>query len=160
MVTNMKLNGKKITALFYDFDGVMTNNKVIVREDGLESVIVNRSDGYAVSQMRAMGLHQVIVSTEANPVVVHRAQKLKIPVISNVENKGEEIKQYCVNHNIDIAETAFVGNDLNDISAFETVSVRICPKDAAKEILDLADIVISVNGGDGVIRELYRLIVQ
>jgi 3-deoxy-D-manno-octulosonate 8-phosphate phosphatase KdsC-like HAD superfamily phosphatase len=70
---------EEISALFYDFDGVMTDNHVLVDQNGVESVYVNRGDGYAIARFREMGIPQVIVSTEKNPVVERRAEKLGIP---------------------------------------------------------------------------------
>ena len=74
----------KIKAIFYDFDGVMTNNKVLLSENGNESVFVNRSDGLAVSYFKELKIKQYIVSTEKNPVVSRRAEKLKIDVMQGV----------------------------------------------------------------------------
>ena len=154
----MTVNGKEITTIFYDFDGVMTDNRVILSQDGIESVVVNRSDGYAVAQFKKAGIDQIIVSTESNPVVKQRADKLQIPVLSGTLDKGKTIKDYCARKRINLINTLFVGNDSNDIPAFDVVSIKVCPKDAQKEIYERADIIIPVNGGDGVIRELYRML--
>ena len=67
-----------IKLLVYDFDGVMTDNTAFVSENGIEMVRVNRSDGLAVQQLARQGFKQLILSTEANPVVTTRAQKLNI----------------------------------------------------------------------------------
>jgi 3-deoxy-D-manno-octulosonate 8-phosphate phosphatase KdsC-like HAD superfamily phosphatase len=58
-----------IQLIAYDFDGVLTDNKVILREDGIESVIVNRSDGLATSIIKSLGIKQIIITTELNKVV-------------------------------------------------------------------------------------------
>ena len=84
----------RVRVLFYDFDGVMTDNRVLVDQNGTESVFVNRSDGLAVARLKKNGYTQVIVSTETNPVVERRAEKLGIPVIHGVDNKGEIIRRY------------------------------------------------------------------
>ena len=55
---------KNIQLVVYDFDGVMTDNRVILREDGLESVVVNRSDGLAIGIIKSMGIPQMILSKE------------------------------------------------------------------------------------------------
>ena len=57
---------KDIKLLVYDFDGVMTDNKVIVDENGKESVVCNRSDGLAIKLIKEMGIAQLIMSTERN----------------------------------------------------------------------------------------------
>ena len=146
----------KISALFYDFDGVMTDNHVLVDQNGTESVYVNRGDGYAIARFREMGIPQVIVSTEKNPVVARRAEKLGIPVIHGVDDKGSIIKRYASEKGIDLSKSVFVGNDLNDLPAFEVCGTKAAPMDAEEEILAIADMVLKRKGGDGVIRELYR----
>ena len=57
-----KFFASDIELLAYDFDGVMTDNRVVVSQDGTESVTVNRSDGFGVDRFRALGIRQLIVS--------------------------------------------------------------------------------------------------
>ncbi len=150
------MNIDNISALFYDFDGVMTDNHVLVDQNGVESVYVNRGDGYAIARFREMGLPQVIVSTEKNPVVERRAEKLRIPVIHGVDDKGSIIKKYASENGIILDRAVFVGNDLNDLPAFEACGIKAAPADAEEEVLKIADWVSGRKGGDGVIRDLYR----
>ncbi len=144
-----------IKCILYDFDGVMTDNRVVVDENGMEGVFVNRSDGLAISLIRKMGIGQAIVSTEKNPVVKRRAEKLNLEVIYGVCDKGEAVKQYCEIHGFDLANTMFIGNDLNDIPAMLRVGVKGCPWDAYPEIRQMADWISLKKGGYGVIRDLY-----
>ena len=147
-----------IDCIFYDFDGVMTDNRVLVSEDGKESVLANRGDGHGISLIKKMGVPQVIVSTEVNNVVERRAEKLKIEVIHGVADKGIIIKDYCSVKGYNPKQCVFIGNDLNDLPAFNVVGFKGAPKDAEDEILEIADWISSRNGGYGVIRDFYRLI--
>lgn len=146
----------EISCIFYDFDGVMTDNRVLVDSQGQESVFVNRSDGYAVARFREIGIHQLIVSTEENPIVECRAEKLKIPVVHGVKNKGECIKVYAVKNGIDLDTSIFFGNDINDLSALDVVGLRCAPADAEEEILKVVDWISTKGGGYGAVRDLYR----
>ena len=68
------MNIKDISCIFYDFDGVMTDNRVLVDQNGMEYVYVNRSDGLGVAALKAAGVTQVIISTEdAEPEVKSKA---------------------------------------------------------------------------------------
>ncbi len=151
---------KEVSCIVYDFDGVMTDNRVLVDENGLESVFVNRSDGYAIARIKEMGINQIIISTETNPVVEQRAKKLGIEVIHGVEDKGAILKDYCKRNNYNLDDVMFIGNDLNDVSAISIVGLSGAPADAEKEILDLVDWISTRNGGYGVIRELYDCVVS
>lgn len=146
---------KDIQCIAYDFDGVMTDNRVLVDENGKEAVFVNRSDGYAISRFKKMGFLQVIVSTERNPVVVARAKKLEIDYYCAVDDKGSVLNEYCKKKKIDIKKVLFIGNDLNDLSAFCVAGLTGTPCDACEDIKKRASWVFQRKGGDGVVRELF-----
>ena len=138
--------------LIFDFDGVMTDNRVLVFSDGNEAVVCNRGDGLGIDMLRDAGLAMVIVSTEKNPVVEARAQKLRMPVHYGVADKRPLVRDLIREQNLDPARVAYVGNDLNDLGAMEEVGWRFCPADAATQVCDICDWVIPVDGGAGVIR--------
>ena len=77
----------QIKLIVYDFDGVMTDNKVYLDQSGNETVRVNRADGLGVSEIKKKGIEQIIISTETNPVVSKRADKLGISCLQGIENK-------------------------------------------------------------------------
>jgi YrbI family 3-deoxy-D-manno-octulosonate 8-phosphate phosphatase len=145
---------ESISLLLYDFDGVMTDNKVIVDEDGRESVTCNRSDGLAVSVINRMGIPQAIISTEKNKVVASRAMKLSIPLIQGIDNKKETVLAYCAEFHIDPEETLYIGNDLNDLEVMLSIGFPACPEDACREIREISKLILPVAGGNGVIRKL------
>lgn len=145
----------KLKLIVYDFDGVMTNNKVFTDETGHEFVQVNRADGLGVSEIKKMGLQQIILSTEKNPVVSARAKKLGIPCLQGIDNKAETLKGYCKDRAIEINEIAYVGNDINDLEAMNIAGVTFCPSDAHERIKAVSDVLLKSKGGDGVVREIF-----
>ncbi len=138
----------------FDFDGVMTDNRVLVFDDGHEAVFCNRGDGLGLDMMRAAGCQMLILSTERNVVVARRAEKLKLPVLHGSSDKLATLRGYCDEREIDLDRVAFVGNDLNDLSVMRAVGLRLCPADAHPIILDLAHCILDRRGGEGVIRAL------
>lgn len=148
----------KIAMIVYDCDGVLTDNRVIVDENGKESAIFHRGDGFAVSAIATMGIQQMILSTEENPIVKARAAKLKIPVIYREKNKKEALCRYCKEQKISLENVMYIGNDLNDLDVMLLCGYKGCPADAEPEIRSLCDWVSSKNGGYGVVRELYRVL--
>ena len=151
---------RKLKLIVYDFDGVLTDNKVIVDENGTESVIVNRADGLGVSEIKKLKIKQLIISTETNSVVNYRAKKLKIPCIQGVKNKKKTLLDYCEKNDVDLKTVAFVGNDINDKEVMEIVGLSICPKDSHKNILNFSNIVLNTGGGQGVVREIFDMIIK
>ena len=147
-----------IELIVYDFDGVLTDNRVILREDGLESVIVNRADGLAIGIIKKLGIKQVILSMETNKVVEARARKLGIPAIKGVDNKKETLISYCKDNKLRLKNVVYLGNDINDLEAMKAIGYPLCPVDAYSEIKDISKIVLGVPGGAGTVRELLKYI--
>jgi len=148
----------KIILIVYDFDGVMTNNKVYVDQNGKEMVQVSRADGLGVSEIKKLGIEQIIISTEKNPVVVKRAEKLGIGCMQGIENKKAALIDYCQNNDYDLKYVAYVGNDVNDKDAMEIVGYSFCPIDAHGSIKKISNHILDTKGGNGVIRELLDFI--
>ena len=153
----MDLNN--VILIAYDFDGVMTDNYVYLDENGKEMVKLNRSDGLAIALIKSMGIGQVIISSEKNPIVRKRAKKVGIECINGVKDKAETLKVYIDNKNIKLAEVAFIGNDINDLEVMKIVGLSIAPNDAHKNIKKIAGLITKSNGGKGVVREIYDLII-
>ena len=110
-----------IHTIIFDFDGVFTNNKVYVSQEGIETVMCDRSDGLGIDMLRAFkrkynwNLSFFIVSTEKNDVVIKRSDKLKIPCYHGIKNKYDFLQSYLkTNEGKDLSGIIYLGNDLND----------------------------------------------
>jgi YrbI family 3-deoxy-D-manno-octulosonate 8-phosphate phosphatase len=152
------LNFKNIKAIVFDFDGVFTDNRVIISEDGKESVICNRADGIGLDMIRDLCIPMTIISTEKNPVVAHRAKKLKLPVVHGLKDKIKELENFSKALKIDFKNIAFLGNDVNDMECIKKVGFPIAVADAVEDIKKISSYVLNKNGGDGAVREFCELI--
>lgn len=149
---------ENIQLIVFDFDGVLTDNRVIVFENCTEAVICNRADGLAFDVMRTAGIPVVIMSTERNPVVSARAAKLQVPVLQAVKDKQQALTDHCRSAGIDLSRVVFVGNDVNDLPAMESVGFPIAVADAHETVKAMAWTVLATCGGDGVAREVVEQI--
>ena len=140
--------------IVYDFDGVMTDNRVLVLQDGTEAVFSNRADGWGVGQLRQAGFRQIILSTETNPVVSARAKKLGLEVLQGSGDKSRDLTAFCQSHGISPGRVLYVGNDVNDLEAMRLVGYPVAPADAHPAVLAVAKHVTHARGGAGVIKEL------
>tara|TARA_B100001123_G_C15096665_1_gene941851 strand:+ start:318 stop:791 length:474 start_codon:yes stop_codon:yes gene_type:complete len=154
----MKIKINSLDAIIFDFDGVLTDNKVYVFQDGKEAVKCNRADGLGFDILRENKLPVFILSTEKNEVVKFRAEKLGVPAIHGVDNKGETLKKLVDEYKFSLNKIMFVGNDLNDISAMEIVNYPVAVADAHSEIKSLSCHVLESKGGDAVVREIIESI--
>ena len=143
-----------------DFDGVMTDNRVFVFEDGREGVVCNRSDGLACDLFRAAGVEVTILSTERNPVVEARARKLGVTVTSGLTDKRARLEELIEERGLDPDEVMFVGNDVNDLGAMSAVGWPAAPADAHPSVRAVARVVTKARGGEGVLRELADLVLK
>lgn len=151
------MNIKDIKIIFTDFDGVLTNNKVITSQDGSELVSSNKYDGVAIQNFKKFGIEVIIISTDENPVVLARAKKLGVQAYNKVKNKGELIEKIKLSKKIKKNECIFIGNDINDLDAFDSVGSFCTVLDAYFFVKLKSKYVIPVKGGKGVLRYLNEL---
>lgn len=150
-----------VSALVFDFDGVMTNNQVTVDQEGRESVVANRSDGMGIELLREKtSIRMLVISTETNPVVRQRCAKLGLECLSGVSSKDLVLQKWLGETGIDPTECIFVGNDINDLPAMGIVGFSAAPADAEEPVRRAANLVLSRMGGNGAVRELADLLID
>jgi len=149
-----------IDLLILDFDGVLTDNRVYIMQDGKEAVACHRGDGWGINLLRKAGLEVLILSTETNPVVSARAKKLGIECKQGCSDKVEATREIIEARHLDPERVMYVGNDTNDAGAMALVGHPAAPADAHSEILKIARIVTQAKGGHGVARELADLLLS
>lgn len=147
-----------VQLIVFDFDGVLTDNRVIVFDNGHEAVLCNRADGLAFDMMRAARIPVLIISTEHNPVVTARAAKLQVPVLQAIKDKRQALTDHCLSAGVDLSRVVFVGNDVNDLPAMQLVGFPIAVADAHEAVKAKAWTVLATGGGDGVAREVVEQI--
>jgi len=138
----------------FDFDGVMTDNRVWVDQDGNEHVACNRSDGLGLDRLRRLGVDLFVLSTEANPVVGARCRKLGLPFEQDVRDKADRLRTLLRERDIAPSRVLYVGNDVNDAACMELVGCAVAVADAHRDVLRVADVTLTRAGGHGAVREL------
>ena len=154
---------KEIHTIIFDFDGVYTDNKVFLSQDGQEIVQCDRSDGLAFDILRAFKkqynweIRYFVLSTETNKVVKMRCKKLGIKCYQGVTNKLDFLRKKLQQKiNSDPKGVIYLGNDLNDLGIMKYVGWPISPLDAHPMILSQAKIILPRKGGSGVVRYLIE----
>lgn len=152
----MKFLLDNIDALIFDFDGVLTNNFVHLDQNGLELVSCSRADGLAFDVLCKINKPTYILSTEKNPVVTARANKLNVPVLQGVKSKADKLRALSNEQGFKFENLLYVGNDLNDYRVMQLCGYTICPADSHEKIKKLASITLETKGGNGVVREILE----
>ena len=151
---------RDVKMLVLDFDGVLTDNRVWVDKDGHEWVAANRGDGWGIARLKEAGVEVVVLSTETDPVVAARCEKLGVESVQGLEDKTKALEDVLVKKDVAPERTVFLGNDVNDTACFPLVACALVPGDAHPEAKRQADIQLSQRGGHGAVRELCDMILE
>lgn len=139
--------------LVLDFDGVITDNRVLTAEDGQEFVLSDRSDGLGIQLLKGRTV-VIVLSSEKNKVVKSRCLKLGVNSYYGFDDKWTFLVDYTRRHNTLIKDVAYVGNDVNDLECLRSVGISIAVADAHPTVLKTAQFVLTRRGGRGALREL------
>lgn len=159
-MTDRNIRIDDLDVLIFDFDGVLTDDKVHVDQNGREWVSCNRQDGLGFDVLRAINKPAYIISTEKNSVVAARAKKLKVPVLQGVTDKARTLLALAENEGFSFNRILYVGNDLNDFLAIQHCGYSACPADGHLKIKNIVTFKLRTRGGEGVVRELLEEVLQ
>ena len=153
---------RRVELVICDFDGVITDNRVWVDQDGRETVAAFRSDSPRIRELRERGTDVMILSSEPNPVVAARAKKMGVEAIHGIgiQDKGRVMRDVLAQKNIPAENVIYIGNDLNDLPCFEVAGWSVAVADAYPEVIRAADYVLKARGGHGALREVCDLILN
>ncbi len=152
---------EQVKLLVLDFDGVLTDNRVWVDQNGKETIAASRSDGMGLEILRRLtDIEVVVMSKETNPVVTARCNKLGIQVFQSVNQKEKALVDLINEKKINSEEVVYVGNDLNDTDCFPIAGYAAVPNDAFVIARRSADLVLDHPGGIGAVREICEMLIE
>ncbi len=150
-----------IRLLVMDVDGVMTDGKITYSSDGQELKSFDIKDGLGIKRAQASGIETAIITCRTSPMVERRARELGIAhLVQGREDKLSALSDLVDQMNLSLDQVAYIGDDLPDLTAIESVKLGACPADAAIEVKSKASWVSTREGGDGCVRELCDLLVS
>jgi N-acylneuraminate cytidylyltransferase len=149
-----------VEGVAFDFDGVLTDNRVLTTSDGTEAVACDRSDGLGIEMLCRVGVDMIVLSKETNPVVAARCAKIGVEVVQSVGDKVSSFSKWIAERGFDPKKVVFVGNDVNDVECLRLAGCGVAVADAHPAALAVADLVLSKRGGAGAVRELADLILD
>jgi YrbI family 3-deoxy-D-manno-octulosonate 8-phosphate phosphatase len=149
---------EKPLLLVLDFDGVMTDDRVYVGQDGSETVACTRGDGMGITLLRRAEFPVLVLSTEENPVVGARCRKLRIECRQGCADKTRELAKVLAERKVPAEDVIYVGNDVNDIGCMRLAGCGLAVADAHPLVKKAARAVLGRPGGKGAVREIAELI--
>jgi 3-deoxy-D-manno-octulosonate 8-phosphate phosphatase (KDO 8-P phosphatase) len=161
---------KDTRTIFFDFDGVFTDNKVYLNEQGQEWVRCDRGDGLGFGMLKSFMKRSelttdiVVLSKETNSVVSARARKLKLDCHQGIRNKLEFVESYSLSKFGSKDEIfkglIYLGNDLNDLAVIVRAGFSVVPSDSHPLVQKHASVVLPQKGGDGFIRAFVEKLLK
>jgi 3-deoxy-D-manno-octulosonate 8-phosphate phosphatase (KDO 8-P phosphatase) len=158
---NFKEKLTKVTTLFFDIDGVFTNNTVLVMENGEIVRNVHSKDGYAIQLAIKKNYRLVILSGGNNLAVKNLLSKTGLQhLFINQHDKLQCYKDFINEHNLSDEEVLYMGDDLPDWEVMDRVGVPVCPNDSAPEIKDICVYISPKKGGEGCVRDVIEQVMR
>lgn len=151
----------QIKMFIMDVDGVLTDGGIIVDADGRETKVFNVYDGAGIELAHKGGLLTAIISGRYSAPVEHRANELKInEVYQSASDKVSIYNQLIAKYSLTSQQTAYIGDDIFDISLLKHVGLSFSPATGRQEVKNIVDFVTKANGGNGAVREAIEIILK
>jgi len=149
----------QVRLVAFDVDGVFTDGRFYLSDDGVESKAFNTQDGFGVRQLIEAGVSVAVISGRASGAVEHRMQELRVPfVVLACRDKVAALENIIAQLGITPAECAFVGDDIPDLAALEYAGVSIAVANATPHLLQSCDVTTQACGGAGAVREVCDML--
>jgi len=145
----------RIKLLAMDVDGVLTDGAIRLNADGDTYVEFSAADGLGISVAMQCGIVIVWITGRTSAAVLKRAEMLGVKhVFAGVKNKKAVLQAVMRDLNVEKADVGYIGDDWNDLPAYEAAGVRIAVANARPELRCIADFVTEASGGQGAVREI------
>lgn len=152
-------SAKKIKLFVCDIDGVFSDGRIYLGNDGEELKAFHTKDGYGVKALGANGVDVAVITGRQSNIVQQRMSALQVKhIVQGQENKLPALKKIMLAYNLSAEQVAYIGDDMPDYECMSYVGLSIAVQDAHPSILALADYTTFTRGGFGAVREVCDLL--
>ena len=142
-----------------DVDGVLTDAGMYYGESGEELKKFNTRDGMGIKLLQAEGVMIAIITMEQTKIVARRAKKLGVTeVFQGAKDKVSVLAHLSEKFNIPFEQMAYMGDDVNDVGALQTVGYAAAPADCVDQVRQMVHYICQKKGGEGAVREVIDMI--
>ena len=148
-----------IRLVAFDVDGVFTDGRFYLSNDGVESKSFNTQDGFGIRQLINSGFEVAVISGRQSAAVDRRMAELGVQhVIQGCRDKVAALDDLCVSLRLTAEQCAYVGDDVPDLPLLNAVGVSFAVANAVAEVREQCDFTTAASGGAGAVREVCELI--
>mgnify|MGYP002640031177 CR=1 FL=1 len=160
-MSNYKALLSNVNTFIFDYDGVMTDGKLMLQHDGQPLRTANVKDGYILQLAIKLGYRVVIISGGISKSVENRFESLKVKdVFLGVSNKLTVFEKYIKDNNLNPENIVYMGDDIPDYKVMKLVGVPVCPSDAVEEIKGISIYISDKKGGHGCVRDILEQVLK
>lgn len=150
----------RIRLVAFDVDGVFTDGRFYLSDDGVESKAFNTQDGFGIRQLIRAGVEVAVISGRRSGAVEHRMAELGVPhVILGAADKVAAFDELLAKLGIGAADCAYVGDDVPDLALMKRVGFPIAVANAVATVREQCRLTTEASGGRGAVREVCDLVV-
>ena len=150
-----------IKTFIFDVDGVLTDGKILITNEGELLRSFDTKDGYAMKCALVQGYKIVVISGGRNQGVEERFKELGVfDIYMGIHYKLDAFQDLLDNYDLNPETILYVGDDVPDIPVMEKVGLGCCPADAVSDVKNMADYVSHKNGGEGCVREIIEQVLR
>ena len=162
MINNKLQNAiKKIKLLVSDVDGVLTDGKILISADGMESKFFNVEDGTAAALARYSDIPIALISGRYSKCTEIRAKELKIEhCFQKTLNKKSILDKLAKIYSVEYDQIAYIGDSLVDLPILEIVGFSVSVPDGHARVKNSVSYITSKLGGEGVHLEVNEMILE
>jgi len=152
---------KYIRALVFDVDGVLTNGNMLMLGNGELLRQMSFRDGFALEYAIKKRYKICVISESGSEAIGKMLDALGIKeVYFYAESKLAALEKFVIDHEVDIHEILYMGDDIPDLDCMKAVGIAVCPQDAVPEIKNISHYITSANGGEGCVREVLEMVMK
>jgi 3-deoxy-D-manno-octulosonate 8-phosphate phosphatase (KDO 8-P phosphatase) len=155
------LPADKVKLVVFDVDGVLTDGSIIWQDGGWDAKVFDVKDGFGILLLRKAHIEVAFVTGRTSFAVEDRARELGVRwCVQGTEDKLSAVREIMHKAGVREEETAFVGDDLNDLAVLRRVGFAAAPADAVLEVRTVVELVTKAPGGHGCAREVAERILK
>jgi 3-deoxy-D-manno-octulosonate 8-phosphate phosphatase (KDO 8-P phosphatase) len=149
----------KISLVAFDIDGVFTDGRFYLSDDGTETKAFSTQDGYGIRRLLDAGIHVAVISGRKSTAVELRMQELGVAhVVLGTKNKVQDFEKLLSVLGVSASHSVFVGDDIPDLPLLRKVGTPIAVANAVQEVKDACKLTTRARGGFGAVREVCDLV--
>jgi 3-deoxy-D-manno-octulosonate 8-phosphate phosphatase (KDO 8-P phosphatase) len=152
---------QSIRLILSDVDGVLTDGRIIIDNEGVETKRFHVRDGMGIRLWQKAGYRFGLITLRSSQIVKLRVAELGIDVVrQGIENKQTALRQILAELRLKSAQVCYIGDDLPDLSVMREVGLGAAVADACEELRKVAHYITVQPGGAGAVRETVELILK